>query len=64
MTAGVGPVLSYAAQFGKVGFAAEVKWLPLMQYEHTRRRLRLVQNRRAILINVHQPIHTINRQQN
>jgi len=28
MTAGVGPVLSYAAQLGKLGFAAEVKWLP------------------------------------
>jgi hypothetical protein len=28
MTAGVGPVLSYAMQSGKLGFAAEVKWLP------------------------------------
>ena len=35
MTAGVGPVLSYAAQFGKVGFAAEVKWLPQISTQNT-----------------------------
>ena len=35
MTAGVGPVLSYAAQFAKWGFAAEVKWLPQMTTDHT-----------------------------
>ncbi len=35
MTAGVGPVLSYAAQFGKVGFAAEVKWLPQIATQKT-----------------------------
>jgi len=35
MTAGVGPVLSYAAQFGKVGFAAEVKWLPQLAAQNT-----------------------------
>jgi len=35
MTAGVGPVLSYAAQFGKVGFAAELKWLPQIDTENT-----------------------------
>ncbi len=28
MTTGVGPVVSYAGQFGKMPFAAEVKWLP------------------------------------
>ncbi len=35
MTAGVGPVLSYAAQFGKLGFAAEVKWLPQIGAQNT-----------------------------
>ena len=35
MTAGVGPVLSYAAQFGKVGFGAEVKWLPKIGTQNT-----------------------------
>jgi hypothetical protein len=44
MTAGVGPVLSYAAQFGKIGFAASLKWLPQIgRAEHPERRLRLVQ---------------------
>ena len=35
MTAGVGPVLSYAGQFGKTGFAAEVKWLPQIGTQNT-----------------------------
>jgi len=35
MTSGVGPVLSYAAQFDKIGFAAEVKWLPQIGAEKT-----------------------------
>ena len=35
MTAGVGPVLSYAAQLGTVGFAASVKWLPQLKSENT-----------------------------
>ena len=35
MTAGVGPVLSYAAQFAKYGFAAEVKWLPQITTDNT-----------------------------
>ena len=35
MTAGVGPVLSYAGQFGKTGFAAEVKWLPQIGAQNT-----------------------------
>lgn len=35
MTAGVGPVLSYAAQCGKVGLGAEVKWLPQIAAENT-----------------------------
>ena len=35
MTAGVGPVLSYAAQFGKTGFAAELKWLPQIGTQNT-----------------------------
>ena len=34
-TAGVGPVLSYAAQFGKTGFAAELKWLPQIGTQNT-----------------------------
>ena len=29
------PVLSYAAQFGKVGFASEVKWLPQVGTQNT-----------------------------
>ena len=35
MTTGVGPVLSYAAQFAKIGFAAEVKWLPQLSTQNT-----------------------------
>lgn len=35
MTAGVGPVLSYARQFAKTTFAAEVKWLPQTSAEKT-----------------------------
>jgi hypothetical protein len=35
MTAGVGPVLSYAAQFGKTGFAASLKWLPQITTRNT-----------------------------
>ena len=35
MTVGVGPVLSYAAQLGKVGLAAEVKWLPQLGTQNT-----------------------------
>lgn len=35
MTLGVGPVFSYATQFKKVGFLAEVKWLPQLSAEHT-----------------------------
>jgi hypothetical protein len=35
MTAGVGPVLSYAGQFGKTPFAAEVKWLPQISTQNT-----------------------------
>jgi hypothetical protein len=35
MTAGVGPVVSYAAQFGKTSFAAEVKWLPQIGVQNT-----------------------------
>jgi hypothetical protein len=34
-TAGVGPVLSYAQQFGKTTLAAEVKWLPQIDAEKT-----------------------------
>lgn len=34
-SAGVGPVLSYAAQFGKTGFAASVKWLPQVAARNT-----------------------------
>ena len=57
MTAGVGPVLSYAAQFGKDRFRGRSEVAaPNQRAEHTQRRLRLVQNRRAILINIHQPI--------
>ena len=29
------PVLSYAVQFGKVGFASEVKWLPQVGTQNT-----------------------------
>ena len=35
MTVGVGPALSYAAQFSKVGLAAEVKWLPQLGTQNT-----------------------------
>ena len=35
MSTGVGPVLLYAAQFGKVGFAAEAKWLPQIGTQNT-----------------------------
>jgi hypothetical protein len=35
MTAGVGPVVSYAAQFDKLDFAAEVKWLPQLATDNT-----------------------------
>ena len=35
MTAGIGPVLSYEEQFGKVGFVAEVKWLPQLGTKNT-----------------------------
>jgi hypothetical protein len=35
MTAGVGPVLSYAGQIGKHQFAAEVKWLPQITTKNT-----------------------------
>ena len=34
-TAGVGPVISYAMQFSKWAFAAEVKWLPQTSTENT-----------------------------
>ena len=34
-TAGVGPVLSYAGQFGKIPFAADVKWLPQIDAQKT-----------------------------
>lgn len=35
MTAGVGPVLSYAGQIGKSPFGAEVKWLPQVGTQNT-----------------------------
>jgi len=35
MAAGVGPVLSYAVQAGKFGFAAELKWLPQLTTQNT-----------------------------
>jgi hypothetical protein len=35
MTVGVGPVLSYAVQFEKVGLATEVKWLPQLGTQNT-----------------------------
>lgn len=35
MTAGVGPVLSYAAQFGKTGFAASLEWMPQVATRNT-----------------------------
>jgi hypothetical protein len=35
MTAGIGPVLSYAGQIGKIPFAAEVKWLPQIGTQNT-----------------------------
>jgi hypothetical protein len=34
-TTGVGPVISYAQQFGKSAFAAEVKWLPQIGTQKT-----------------------------
>ena len=44
MTAGVGPVLSYAAQFGKIRFRGRSEVAAPDQHpEHTQRRLRLVQ---------------------
>lgn len=33
--AGVGPVISYAAQFSKIGVAASVKWLPQLHTDKT-----------------------------
>jgi hypothetical protein len=35
MTAGVGPVISYAAQFGKTGVAVSAKWLPQLGADNT-----------------------------
>jgi hypothetical protein len=35
MTAGVGPVLSYAGQIGKTSFAASLKWLPQIDAQKT-----------------------------
>jgi hypothetical protein len=35
MTAGVGPVLSYAGKIGKTPFAAELKWLPQISTQNT-----------------------------
>jgi hypothetical protein len=35
MTAGVGPVLSYAGKLGNIPFAAEVKWLPQISSQNT-----------------------------
>jgi hypothetical protein len=35
MTAGVGPVLSYAAEFGKTGFVASLIWLPQIGAQNT-----------------------------
>jgi hypothetical protein len=35
MTAGIGPVLSYAGQIGKTSFAAEQKWLPQIDAQET-----------------------------
>ncbi len=35
MTSGIGPVLSYAQEFGKIGVAAEVKWLPQIGVQNT-----------------------------
>ena len=35
MTAGVGPVVSYAGQFGKTSLAASVKWLPQIDADNT-----------------------------
>jgi hypothetical protein len=34
MTLGVGPAISYATQFKRVGLVAEVKWLPQLSAEH------------------------------
>ena len=33
--AGVGPVISWAAQYGKIGLAASVKWLPQIDADNT-----------------------------
>jgi len=33
--AGVGPVISYAAQWGKIGVAPSVKWLPQLHTDDT-----------------------------
>jgi hypothetical protein len=35
MTTGVEPVVSYAGQFGKMPFAAELKWLPQIGTQNT-----------------------------
>ena len=35
MTAGVGPILSYAGQIGKTAFGAELKWLPQIGTQNT-----------------------------
>lgn len=35
MTAGIGPVLSYAGEFSKTSFAAELKWLPQIDAQKT-----------------------------
>jgi hypothetical protein len=35
MTAGVGPVLSYAGQIGKSPFAVALKWLPQISTQNT-----------------------------
>jgi hypothetical protein len=35
MTAGVGPTVSYLAQFSKLGLAVTVKWLPQIGADNT-----------------------------
>jgi hypothetical protein len=35
MTAGLGPVVSYLAQFSKIGLAVAVKWLPQIGTDNT-----------------------------
>jgi hypothetical protein len=35
MSAGVGPVVSYAAQYSKLGFAVSVTWLPQIDVRNT-----------------------------